>query len=135
MFYLAWKFREFSPLGEPDTVVDAHLSYLVFMQVFDQPDDRETGGMFFPMAINNLCAYDIITIQDLAHFSKLVVGLYIEQICLTCLFFLNVSAAGTPALVEACFMIVLIILTACAQLLLHSGFHRETTITSATKSD
>ncbi|KJA27716.1 hypothetical protein HYPSUDRAFT_62761 [Hypholoma sublateritium FD-334 SS-4] len=86
MFYLAWKF--------------------LFMQVFDQPDDQETGGMFFPMAINNL-----------------FVGLYIEQICLTCLFFLNVSAAGTPALVEACFMIVLIILTACAQLLLHSGFH------------
>ena len=98
------------------------------MQVFDQPDDRETGGMFFPMAISNLCAYSILNIKGLANSSKPVVGLYIEQICLACLFFLNVSAAGTPALVEACFMIVLVILIACAQLLLHSSFHRETVI-------
>ena len=27
----------------------------VLTQVFDQPDEMETGGMYFPMAIDNLC--------------------------------------------------------------------------------
>lgn len=27
----------------------------VLTQVFDQPDESETGGLYFPMAITNLC--------------------------------------------------------------------------------
>lgn len=27
----------------------------VLTQVFDQPDESETGGLYFPMAIKNLC--------------------------------------------------------------------------------
>lgn len=27
----------------------------VFMQVLDQPDAFETGGLYFPMAVSNLC--------------------------------------------------------------------------------
>ena len=27
----------------------------LFMQVYDQPEEAESGGMYFPMAISNLC--------------------------------------------------------------------------------
>ncbi|KAF8160922.1 DUF221 family protein [Crassisporium funariophilum] len=85
MFYLAWKF--------------------LLTQVFDQTDEKETGGMYFPMAINNL-----------------FVGLYIEQICLACLFFLKTSVSGVTAVIQGVFMIVLLVLTACAQIFLHNSF-------------
>jgi len=51
-----------------------------------------------------------------------VVGLYIEQICLTCLLLLKAKQAGFTAIIEAIFMIILIILTACAQMLIHDSF-------------
>ncbi|KAF9567911.1 DUF221-domain-containing protein [Agrocybe pediades] len=85
MFYLAWKF--------------------LLTQVFDQPDEKESGGLYFPMAINNL-----------------FVGLYIEQICLACLFFLNTKAAGKTAAVQGIFMLVLLVLTACAHTFIQNSF-------------
>ncbi|KAH9485237.1 hypothetical protein JR316_0002144 [Psilocybe cubensis] len=85
MFYLAWKF--------------------LLTQVFDQPDEKETGGLYFPMAVNNL-----------------FVGLYIEQICLACLLFLKVSSAGVTALVEAIFMLILLVITACAHAFISNSF-------------
>ncbi|KAG5729523.1 hypothetical protein E4T56_gene4603 [Termitomyces sp. T112] len=86
MFYLAWKF--------------------LLLQVFDQPDHLETGGLYFPMAISNL-----------------FVGLYIEQICLACLFFLKVNNDRAPAIAEGVLMILLIVVTMVAQILMKHSFN------------
>ncbi|KAF9528530.1 DUF221 family protein [Crepidotus variabilis] len=88
MFYLTYKF--------------------LFTQVFDQPDEMETGGLYFPMAIGNL-----------------FVGLYIEHICLICLLVLKANAADNhyriEAIVQAVFIVVLLVLTAFAHIfILHS---------------
>ena len=53
MFYIAWKFRAFAPRFHYIFVLT---TCLVLVQVFDQPDEKETGGAYFPMAVNNLCA-------------------------------------------------------------------------------
>ncbi|KAF5364658.1 hypothetical protein D9758_005530 [Tetrapyrgos nigripes] len=72
----------------------------LFLQVLDQPDQSETGGLYFPMGISNL-----------------FVGLYIEQICLACLFFLKTSnsTSRTAALAEGILMVFLVVITAIAQ--------------------
>ncbi|KAF5322492.1 hypothetical protein D9619_001365 [Psilocybe cf. subviscida] len=101
-FYVAWKFREYFITEFYGITLNIPK---VLTQVFDQPDEKETGGAYFPMAINNL-----------------FVGLYIEQICLACLFFLKVKDAGVTALVQAIFMIILLVLTAAAQKYLSSSF-------------
>ncbi|KAF8070342.1 DUF221 family protein [Lyophyllum atratum] len=85
MFYLAWKF--------------------LLTQVFDQPDERETGGLYFPMAMSNL-----------------FVGLYIEQICLACLFFLKVEREKGSAIAEGILMLALVAITLTAQLFLNHSF-------------
>ncbi|KAF8637999.1 hypothetical protein AX16_010631 [Volvariella volvacea WC 439] len=79
MFYVAWKF--------------------LFTQVFDQPDEMETGGLYFPMAVSNL-----------------FVGLYIEHICLACLFFLKSSVSKEAGIVQAGLMLALLGITAVAQI-------------------
>ncbi|KAF9467356.1 DUF221 family protein [Collybia nuda] len=86
MFYLAWKF--------------------LLTQVFDQPDELETGGLYFPMAVSNL-----------------FVGLYIEQICLACLFFLKVKDNGFSSAIEGALMLVLVVITLMAQLYIHHSFN------------
>ena len=53
MFYLAWKFRA-SFMSDPRQF-HTNCCLQVLTQVFDQPDEMETGGMYFPMAIDNLC--------------------------------------------------------------------------------
>ncbi|KAJ7629889.1 hypothetical protein B0H17DRAFT_1109402 [Mycena rosella] len=91
----------------------AFLSYLMFYlafkflltQVYDQPDENETGGMYFPMAVSNL-----------------FVGLYIEQLCLACLFFLKASISPTSSIAEGVLMLVLIVITATAQILINRSF-------------
>ncbi|KAJ7747247.1 DUF221 family protein [Mycena metata] len=85
MFYLAFKF--------------------LLTQVLDQPDEQETGGMYFPMAVGNL-----------------FVGLYIEQICLACLFFLKASEAPASSVAEGVLMLLLIVITASAQIMLGRSF-------------
>ncbi|KAJ7045820.1 DUF221 family protein [Mycena alexandri] len=85
MFYLAYKF--------------------LLTQVLDQPDERETGGMYFPLAVSNL-----------------FVGLYIEQICLACLFFLKASEAPASSVAEGVLMLFLIVITAAAQIMLGRSF-------------
>ncbi|KAJ7217741.1 DUF221 family protein [Mycena pura] len=85
MFYLAFKF--------------------LLTQVYDQPEEFETGGMYFPMAISNL-----------------FVGLYIEQICLACLFFLEASVSPTSSVAEGALMLALVVITASAQLLINRSF-------------
>jgi len=85
MYYLAWKF--------------------LLLQVFDQPDEMETGGLYFPMAINNL-----------------FVGLYIEQVCLACLFFLKASGSPGAAIAQGAVMLVLLGITALAQMSLNHSY-------------
>ena len=58
--------------------------------------------------------------------ARLVVGLYIEQICLAVLFFLKL-ADGVIFVVEGALMILLIALTLSAQLLLRRSFLRTST--------
>ncbi|KAJ4473195.1 hypothetical protein C8R41DRAFT_849210 [Lentinula lateritia] len=86
-YYIAWKF--------------------LFLQVFDQPTARESGGGYFPMASSNL-----------------FVGLYIEQICLACLFFMKVSIADSRyfALAQGVLMLVLVVITIWAHVLLNRSF-------------
>ncbi|KAJ3853610.1 DUF221 family protein [Lentinula lateritia] len=86
-YYIAWKF--------------------LFLQVFDQPIARESGGGYFPMAASNL-----------------FVGLYIEQICLACLFFMKVSIADSRyfALAQGILMLMLVAMTIWAHVLLNKSF-------------
>ncbi|KAF7361617.1 hypothetical protein MVEN_00504900 [Mycena venus] len=91
----------------------ALLSYLMFYlafkflltQVYDQKDESETGGLYFPMAVSNL-----------------FVGLYIAQICLACLFFLKASVSPASSVAEGVLMLVLVALTVLAQFLLGRSF-------------
>ncbi|KAJ7495963.1 DUF221 family protein [Mycena galericulata] len=91
----------------------AFLSYVMFFlaykflltQVYDQPDESETGGLYFPMAVSNL-----------------FVGLYIEQICLACLFFLKASIAPASSVAEGVLMLILIVITATAQVFFQRSY-------------
>ncbi|KLO13330.1 DUF221-domain-containing protein [Schizopora paradoxa] len=76
-----------------------YLFYLAYKYLFTyrlgQPKSSETGGRFFPKAIQHL-----------------FVGLYIQQICLAALFFLARNDSGKPsAVIEGALMIVLLGLT------------------------
>jgi hypothetical protein len=84
-FYIAWKF--------------------LLLQVFDQPDESETGGLYFPMAMSNLFA-----------------GLYIEQVCLAALYFLKISEDRASSLAEGILMLVLLVITFTAQIFIRRSF-------------
>ncbi|THH27230.1 hypothetical protein EUX98_g6964 [Antrodiella citrinella] len=73
--------------------------------VFDQPEEAETGGKYFPLAINFLFT-----------------GLYIEQFCLAVLFFLKISQ-GIAFIAQGALMLVLMALTASVQILFQSSFN------------
>jgi hypothetical protein len=67
----------------------------LFTWVNDQPKSSETGGLFFPKALQHI-----------------FVGLYVQQLCLCALFFLAQNEHHKPsALSEGGLMIVLIIFT------------------------
>ncbi|CAA7259132.1 unnamed protein product [Cyclocybe aegerita] len=106
---IGFAYSVLSPLINLLALISYAMFYIAFKflldQVFDQPDEKETGGMYYPMAINNL-----------------FVGLYIEQVCLTCLLFLKAKEAGVAAVIQAVFMLVLAILTASAHLFVHNSF-------------
>lgn len=75
------------------------LSYFVYKYQFiwqlDQPKYLDTGGLFFPKAIQHV-----------------FVGLYIQEVCLCILFFLARNENGkVSAIPQAALMIVLIIAT------------------------
>lgn len=68
----------------------------LFTWVNDQPRSSDTGGLFFPKAIQHV-----------------FVGLYIQQLCLCALFFLAQNNHDSPsAIPEGALMIVLIVFTA-----------------------
>lgn len=67
----------------------------LFTWVNDQPPSSETGGLFFPKAMNHL-----------------FVGLYVKQLCLCALFFLAENEKSKPsAIPEGALMVVLIVFT------------------------
>jgi len=67
----------------------------LFTWVNDQPRSSDTGGLFFPKAIQHL-----------------FVGLYVQQLCLCALFFLAQNSNDAPsAIPEGALMIVLIVFT------------------------
>ena len=75
------------------------LFYLLYKYLFtwvnDQPRSSETGGLFFPKAIQHL-----------------FVGLYVQQLCLCALFFLAQNSHDSPsAIPEGALMVVLIVFT------------------------
>ena len=75
------------------------LFYLMYKYLFtwvnDQPRSSETGGLFFPKAIQHI-----------------FVGLYVQQLCLCALFFLAQNDKSQPsALPEGGLVIVLIVFT------------------------
>jgi len=57
--------------------------------------------------------------------SPLVVGLYIEQICVACLLFLKAKDGGVAAIVQAVFMLVLLVLTFSARMVIHNSYSRK----------
>ena len=75
------------------------LFYLLYKYLFtwvnNQPHDSDSGGLFFPKAIQHI-----------------FVGLYVQQICLCALFFLAQNEHGLPsAIPEGSILILLIVLT------------------------
>jgi hypothetical protein len=71
----------------------------LFLWVLEQPMSTDTGGLFFPKAIQHV-----------------FVGLYIQQICLTALFFLGKTFA------EGALMVVLIFFTACFHIMINDSY-------------
>ncbi|ORX39718.1 hypothetical protein BD324DRAFT_597224 [Kockovaella imperatae] len=68
----------------------------LYIWVVDQPESSDTGGLFFPKAINHV-----------------FVGIYIQEVCLCALFFLSRNEKGNvAALPQAIIMIVVIVATA-----------------------
>ncbi|KAF8532738.1 DUF221-domain-containing protein [Gautieria morchelliformis] len=84
LFYLAWKF--------------------LLNWVFDQLHEQETGGLYYPVAMQSL-----------------FVGLYIEQVCLAALFFLKISS-GPFFLALGILMLILLVITMSAQIFLKKSY-------------
>ena len=75
LFYFLWKY--------------------LFLWQLDQPRSGDSGGLFYPRALQHV-----------------FVGLYLQQLCLAALFFLARDENGSPsAIPEGALMIVLIVLT------------------------
>jgi hypothetical protein len=99
-----------SPIINGLACVTFFLLYQVWKYLFlwqlDQPASGDTGGLFFPKAIQHV-----------------FVGLYVQQVCLAALFILardqNANPSGT---IEFAFMIILIIITVLFNLVLNSSY-------------
>jgi hypothetical protein len=78
----------------------------LFLYQLDQPPHTDTGGLFFPKAI-----------------SQIFVGLYVEQICLMALFFLQQDSKKHPSCIpEGILMIVLVVITAGFHMILNDSY-------------
>ncbi|KAG0149122.1 hypothetical protein CROQUDRAFT_74529 [Cronartium quercuum f. sp. fusiforme G11] len=78
----------------------------LFLFTFDIPPAHETGGRFFPLAMNHV-----------------FIGLYVSQICLTGLFFLARNSNGEPSsIAEGSLMIILIVVTFFCHLLIRNSY-------------
>ncbi|PPQ71906.1 hypothetical protein CVT26_007201 [Gymnopilus dilepis] len=78
----------------------------LFLYVYQQPSTTDTGGLFYPKALQHI-----------------FVGLYVQQVCLCVLFFLakdeNLKASAVP---EGALMVVLIILTAGIHIIINNSY-------------
>ncbi|KAH7886828.1 hypothetical protein F5I97DRAFT_1936442 [Phlebopus sp. FC_14] len=78
----------------------------LFLYQYTQPASTDTGGLFFPRAIQHV-----------------FVGLYVQQLCLCALFFLARDYQGKPSAVpEGALMVALIVLTAGYHILINESF-------------
>ncbi|GJE84045.1 DUF221-domain-containing protein [Phanerochaete sordida] len=78
----------------------------LFLWQLDQPRSGDSGGLFYPRALQHV-----------------FVGLYLQQLCLAALFFLARDENGSPsAIPEGVLMIVLIVLTAFFHLVLNGSY-------------
>ncbi|KII87613.1 hypothetical protein PLICRDRAFT_176408 [Plicaturopsis crispa FD-325 SS-3] len=78
----------------------------LFLWVLDQPPSSDTGGLFFPKALQHV-----------------FVGLYVQQVCLCALFFLAQDSNGhASAIPEGALMVVLIVFTAFYQMMIHNSY-------------
>lgn len=78
----------------------------LFLYQLDQPAAGDTGGLFFPKAITHI-----------------FVGLYVEEICLCALFFLQQDSHGKPSCIgEGALMIVLIVITAGFHMIMNDSY-------------
>ncbi|KAF9219491.1 DUF221-domain-containing protein [Gyrodon lividus] len=78
----------------------------LFLYQYTQPRSVDTGGLFYPKAIQHV-----------------FVGLYVQQICLCALFFLARDGNQNPSAVpEGILMVVLILLTAGYQLIINNSY-------------
>ena len=83
-----------------------HMWKYLFMWQLDGQASGETGGMFFPKAIQHV-----------------FVGLYLQQICLAALFFLARDQTGAASAVpEGALMIVLIAFTAFFHVIINNSY-------------
>lgn len=99
-----------SPVINGFAVVTFFLFYMMWKYLFlyqlDQPASGDTGGLFFPKAIQHT-----------------FVGVYIQQICLASLFFLARDEKGNASAVpEGALMIVLLALTVLFHLMINNSY-------------
>jgi hypothetical protein len=60
----------------------------------DQRDAQETGGLYFPMLISNLCMFVLVLLSVYLGRFFSVAGMYIQHLCLIGLFFLAEDEQG-----------------------------------------
>ncbi|KAG6815304.1 hypothetical protein H0H93_010294 [Arthromyces matolae] len=78
----------------------------LFLWQYGQPSTSETGGLFFPLAIQHL-----------------FVGMYVQQVCLAALFFLARNQNRNPsAIPQGALMVVLIVLTAGFHIIINNSY-------------
>ncbi|KAG6918385.1 hypothetical protein DXG01_014786 [Tephrocybe rancida] len=78
----------------------------LFLWQYGQPSTGDTGGLFFPKAIQHI-----------------FVGLYVQQVCLAALFFLAQNDNKKPSAVpEGALMVVLIVLTAGFNIIINNSY-------------
>ncbi|KAI0676509.1 DUF221-domain-containing protein [Trametes maxima] len=83
-----------------------HLYKYLFLWQLDGQQTGETGGLFFPRAIQHV-----------------FVGLYLQQICLAALFFLAQDQDGNPSAVpEGALMVVLVAFTAFFHIIINNSY-------------
>lgn len=78
----------------------------LFLFTYDIPAGHETGGRFFPLAMNHI-----------------FIGLYVSQICLTGLFFLARNVDDDPSSIpQGVLMIILIVFTFFCHVLIRNSY-------------
>ncbi|KAF9568644.1 DUF221-domain-containing protein [Agrocybe pediades] len=78
----------------------------LFLYAYQQPTTTDTGGLFYPKALQHV-----------------FVGMYVQQVCLCALFFLAQDANKKPVAVpEGALMVVLIVLTAGFNIIINNSY-------------